>query len=384
MQPSAPPPRSTFLRRYGPMIAILAALALVAGVVFATRGGSPKASSNAAATGGKSRATKALSWTQAEAEGKTKSIDWGSRCDTSTGKLKIPYYFAGQCYAPFSGNNGGATYQGVTARSIKVVLYLPEANDPVLSYIEGAIADTDTNQQTIATVQGYAKFLQSYYETYGRKVDLIPFVATGSALDDVAARADATTIVQTIKPFAVIGGPALTAAFGQEIVANKIFCVDCIPSQPDSFYAQHSPYAIGLDVNADEAQIQLADYIGAQLKGLRRLCRRPGYAPRGPQIRACLHLDRTGFRDSDRSLCPESGEDRREASGPARLRFARHDRLGRADREAQGCRSNVRHLQRRSGCPWISHQGGDQSELLSRVDHLGIRADRYGNLRANL
>ncbi len=216
---------------------------------------------------GKSQATKALSWTQAEAEGKTKSIDWGSRCDTSTGKLKIPYYFAGQCYAPFSGNNGGATYQGVTARSIKVVLYLPEANDPVLSYIEGAIADTDTNQQTIATVQGYAKFLQSYYETYGRKVDLIPFVATGSALDDVAARADATTIVQTIKPFAVIGGPALTAAFGQEIVANKIFCVDCIPSQPDSYYAQHSPYVIGLDMNADEAQIQLADYIGAQLKG---------------------------------------------------------------------------------------------------------------------
>jgi hypothetical protein len=267
MQPSAPPPRSTFLRRYGPMIAILAALALVAGIVFATKGGSPKASSNAAATGSKSHATKALSWTQAEAEGKTKSIDWGSRCDTSTGKLKIPYYFAGQCYAPFSGNNGGATYQGVTARSIKVVLYLPEANDPVLSYIEGAIADTDTNQQTIATVQGYAKFLQSYYETYGRKVDLIPFVATGSALDDVAARADATTIVQTIKPFAVIGGPALTAAFGQEIVANKIFCVDCIPSQPDSFYAQHSPYAIGLDMNADEGQIQLADYIGAQLKG---------------------------------------------------------------------------------------------------------------------
>jgi hypothetical protein len=248
------------------MIAILAALALVAGVVLATRGSGSKASSNAATT--KSHSTgSALSWTQAAAEGKTKAIDWGSRCDTSTGKLKIPYYFAGQCYAPFKGSNGGATYQGVTANSIKVVLYLPEANDPILSFIEGAIADTDTNQQTIETVQGYAKFLQAYYETYGRKIDLIPFTATGSALDDVAARADATTIVQTIKPFAVIGGPVLTAAFGQEIVANKIFCIDCIPSQPDSYYAQHSPYVIGLDMNADEAQIQLADYIGAQLKG---------------------------------------------------------------------------------------------------------------------
>lgn len=267
MQPSAPPQRRVLLRRYGPLIAILAVLVVVAAVVLATRGNGPKASSNAAKTAGRSHSTGALSWAQAAAEGKTTSIDWGSRCDTTTGKLKIPYYFAGQCYAPFKGNNGGATYQGVTARSIKVVLYLPEPRDPVLAYIEGAIADTDTNQQTIATAEGYAKFLQTYDETYGRTIDLIPFVATGPATDDISARADATTIAETIKPFAVIGGPILTAAFGQELVANKIFCIDCLPSQPDSYYAANSPYVIGLDMNADEAQIQLADYIGAQLAG---------------------------------------------------------------------------------------------------------------------
>jgi hypothetical protein len=267
MQPTAPPPRGTFLRRYGPLIAILAVLAVVAGVVVATRGsggsGNGPGTSNTVAG---SHSAGALSWSQAAAEGKTKSITWGSRCDTTTGKLKYPYYFAGQCYAPFTGNNGGATYQGVTARSVKVVLYLAEPHDPILTYIEGSIADTDTNQQTIETVQGYIKFLQAYYETYGRTIDLVPFVATGNATDVVAARADATTIAQTIKPFAVLGGPILTAAFGQEIVANKIFCIDCMPSQPDSYYAQHAPYVIGLGMNADEAQIQLADYIGAQLK----------------------------------------------------------------------------------------------------------------------
>ena len=116
-------------------------------------------------------------------------------------------------------------------------------------------------------MQGYVRFLQTYYETYGRTIDLVPFVATGPATDDVAARADATTIAETIKPFAVLDGPILTAAFGQEIVANKIFCIDCMPSQPNSYYAQHAPYVIGLGMNADEAQIQLADYIGSQLKG---------------------------------------------------------------------------------------------------------------------
>jgi len=265
MQPSAPPQRSVLLRRYGPLIAILVALVVVAAVVLATRGGGQKTNSNGAKTAARTHSSGALSWAQAAAEGKTTSIGWGSRCDTSTGKLKIPYYFAGQCYAPFKGNNGGATYQGVTAHSIKVVLYLAEPHDPVLSYIEGSIADTDTNAQTIATVKGYAKFLQTYYETYGRTIDLIPFVATGPATDDVSARADATTIVETIKPFAVIGGPLLTSAFGQEIVANKIFCIDCIPDQPNGYYAANSPYVIGLGMNADEAQIQLADYIGAQL-----------------------------------------------------------------------------------------------------------------------
>lgn len=267
MQSSAPPPRSAPLRRYGPLAAILVAIVVVAAVVLATRGGSPKANSTAAKAVVRPHLTGALSWTQAAAQGKTNSIDWGSRCDTTTGRLKIPYYFAGPCYAPFHGNNGGATYQGVSAHAIKVVLYLAEPHDPVLSYIEGSIADTDTNAQTIATVEGYARFLQAYYETYGRKIDLIPFVATGASDDDVAARADATSIVDTIKPFAVIGGPILTSAFGQEIVANKIFCIDCLPSQPDGYYAANSPYVIGLAMNADEAQIQLADYIGAQLAG---------------------------------------------------------------------------------------------------------------------
>ena len=41
-----------------------------------------------------------MSWTQAKAEGKTKDIDWGSRCDTTTGKLKYPYYFAGAVLRP--------------------------------------------------------------------------------------------------------------------------------------------------------------------------------------------------------------------------------------------------------------------------------------------
>ena len=140
----------------------------------------------------------------------------------SIGKLKYPSFFAGECYAPFHGNNGGATATGVTAKTIKVVYYVPEANDPILNYIESAIKDTATNAQNIQTMQDWVAFYNHYYETYGRKVQLIPYTASGVADDPVAARADAVTIATNIKPFAVWGGPILTTAFADELAARHV------------------------------------------------------------------------------------------------------------------------------------------------------------------
>src|SRR5258708_39705494 len=132
MQPPTipPPPSRVLLRRYGPLIAILAVLGVVAGVLLSSQGG-PKASGTTTTAGG-AHSAGAISWSQAAAEGKTKSIDWGSRCDTTTGRLKYPYYFAGQCYAPFKGNNGGATYHEGTTPSANVMLYLTPPPHPVL------------------------------------------------------------------------------------------------------------------------------------------------------------------------------------------------------------------------------------------------------------
>src|SRR4051794_6100962 len=199
------------VRRSGPAVILVVAVVAAAVIAVVNRGGG---STTASTTGTTVPATAAgfepagaLSWSQAKAEGKTAAINWGARCDTATGRLKYPSFFAGECYAPFVGDNGGSTYQGVTANSIKVVLYLPEEHDPVLSFAYGAIGASDTNAQTAQTVQDFVTFFQTYYETYGRKVDLVPYSATGTILDEVAARADAVHIAEAIKPFAVVGGP---------------------------------------------------------------------------------------------------------------------------------------------------------------------------------
>ncbi len=42
------------------------------------------------------------------------SINWGPNCDTTLGTVKIPYTYASPCAKPFTGDNGGATADGVT------------------------------------------------------------------------------------------------------------------------------------------------------------------------------------------------------------------------------------------------------------------------------
>jgi hypothetical protein len=258
------------LRRSGPLIGILVAVVAAGVVVGINRG---KSSSNATTTttlpsaASDFRPAGVLSWSQAKDEGKTASIDWGARCDTTTGKLMFPSFFAGECYAPFSGDNGGATYQGVTGSSIKVVLYLPQDHDPILSFAYGSIGTSDTNAQTSQTIQDFVTFFQTYYETYGRKVELVPYTATGTILDEVAARADAVHIAESIKPFAVVGGPLLTNAFADELTARKILCLDCTPGQPDAWYAARAPYVWGVTIGPEQAQQVLAEYIGKRLAG---------------------------------------------------------------------------------------------------------------------
>ena len=269
MSPITPPPaRAGFLKRFGPLIAIVVGAAVVAVVVVTTRS-SNSVSGNASPTTTSATPAKAppgvVSFTQAKVAGTVNSIRWGDRCDVATGKLKYPSFFAGDCYAPFAGDNGGATAQGVTATTIKVVFYLPEQSDPILNYITSAIKDTATNQQTIDTMQNWVVFYNHYFETYGRKVEMIPYVATGQSNDPVAARADAVTVATDIKPFAVWGGPILTTAFADELAAQHTLCIDCGSGDTNSYFVQRSPYVWALNILPEQQITHVAEYLKKQV-----------------------------------------------------------------------------------------------------------------------
>ena len=219
--------------------------------------------STEAAGGGK--VTYPLSFSDAKTKGVT--VDWGSRCDTKTGRVAVPDFFAAECYAPFTGDNGGASAEGVTGDTITIAVYQGVANDPIISYITDAIKVQDTNAQQADTMTNMVNYFETYYETYGRKVKLEFVEGTGIANDETAARADAVHIAEDIKPFMVWGGPALTSAFADELAARGVSCLACTPGQPPDWYVQRDPYVWGIATGAEQAQVHVLEMIHKQLVG---------------------------------------------------------------------------------------------------------------------
>ncbi|MFM7871425.1 MAG: hypothetical protein ACKPBG_07055 [Actinomycetota bacterium] len=260
------------LKKWGPLAAIAVVAAAIIAVVASSGGGddeetavsSPVASTEAPTADGEWQYP--LSYPEAEELGIAETIDWGERCDTERGRLAVVDYFAPFCMAPFEGDNGGATATGVTGDTITIVHYQGPDNDPVIAYITDAIKADDTNAQEFDTVANLLPYFERYYEFYGRKVEIVRYESTGLATDEVTARADAQRIAEEYSPFAVLGGPALTNAFADELAAREIVCISCGGGSAE-WFAERDPYVWGIDGSAAQKQVHVAEFIGKQLAG---------------------------------------------------------------------------------------------------------------------
>ena len=272
------------LKKWGP-IGVLIAIIVIVGAVIASSGGddgesvtSEPATSEvplASEAPADSTPTSSDTWeyplTFAEAQETLSAeafaaIDWGSRCDVELGTVAVPDFFAPACMAPFTGDNGGATAQGVTADEITIVHYQGPDSDPIINYITAAVKVDETNADESATVQGFIDYFETYYEFYGRKIKYISYESSGLANDEVTARADAQRIVEDYKPFAVVGGPALTNAFGDELAARQTLCISCGGGTAE-WFAERNPYVWALDGSAEQKQVHVVEFIGKQLAG---------------------------------------------------------------------------------------------------------------------
>ncbi len=297
------------MKRWGPIAGVVAIVAIGGGVLIATNGDDSDSSDTGAnttvidadTTAGSDSTTSTepgdvvtypLSYSQAVEQGIESTIDWGERCDTTTGRIAVPDYFRPECYAPFDGDNGGATAPGVTADEITIVFYEGQESDPIIAYITDAIAVDDTNQQQFATMAEIVRYYETYYELYGRTINLITFEGTGGATDDIAARADAAAIDEQYHPFAVLGGPDLTSAFADELAAREILCIGCTPGEMPEFYTERDPYIYGLDGSSIQKQTHVLEFLQKQIIG--KNAEHGGDAVKDkPRVFGYIYLERT-------------------------------------------------------------------------------------------
>ena len=180
-----------------------------------------------------------------------------SSCDAKTGRIKFQFYGAAPCVRPWSDgdDNGGATAQGVTADSIKVVVLVPPADKDRAS-TNGGIKNQATGANGLSrdAVLDENAVLAHSYQTWGRTIEYEFVEASGT--DETAQRADAVNVIGK-KPFAVLD-TALYASGGGGLVFEQAVKSSGLPVYPNATSPTDllKPY-----------EVNMAEWAGKQLVG---------------------------------------------------------------------------------------------------------------------
>ncbi|MGH2685255.1 MAG: ABC transporter substrate-binding protein, partial [Actinomycetota bacterium] len=216
----------------------------------------------------------AITWSMAQRDGL--DVEFGETCDRESGLVAIPFLFRTECFAAVA-DNGGATTPGVTADSIKVVAWLPAEDDPVRSLVLRRVGFDASNAELREAYAGFVEIFQRTYQTYGRTVQLEFVEASGSILDNTAARADAVRAAEDLDAFAVLGGPIIGSAWTEELHARGVVCIACpgiSEPEPTVFTVPPTGGQIRDHLTAYVAQKlggETARYAGEELRGEERV-----------------------------------------------------------------------------------------------------------------
>ncbi len=251
-----PPQRSSALKRYGPLLAVVAVIGVIAAVTMRSRTDSKDTASSDGTAPVGSSANLPMLYNEAKARGADLSV-YGDNCDPNTGRIKMPSIFAPPCVPEWKGgDNGGATYQGVTKDKVIIAEYIPQTGGDLAALLQGLL---DPREQVEQTQEAYRRMFNDLFETYGREVVIVPVEGSGSAGDETAARADAIKVAEEIGAFASLGGPALAQSYADELASRGVLCIACGQGVPDSKFQANAPYMWGPLATPEEFLLNLGD-----------------------------------------------------------------------------------------------------------------------------
>jgi hypothetical protein len=177
------------------------------------------------------------------------------------GVRQLPFSdYATPCVGKFEGDNKGATWNGVTKDTIKIVyLYDPSASSSALAPIlaEAGFPDGPTTEKTLKT---FTEYFNKTFELYGRKVVLERLDIAGT--DQESSCADAAKAADQMKAFAVVsaGEPFTSCA-----VQRKLFIPLGNVYYAEPWMQKLHPYVWHVLPACDPPAADMADYVGKRL-----------------------------------------------------------------------------------------------------------------------
>ena len=242
--------------------------------------------------------------------------------------------YAAACVDKFNGNNGGATYRGVTADAIKIVIRkTADSGGPSAQTVDQAnkAAGRASRTEYLQFVDKYwLPYFNKMYELYGRKVVFVEYGSTQSnGVDEAQSKgkdgacADADTIASSIKAF---GDLLFTTGFQEsqpfaECAKEKggIWVPLGAPYYPEGAipdpkgvnltgvsYRSWDPYVWSTVMNCEQIAYDVAEYMGKRLNNrLAKWAKDPAYqkekrvfgtyVPDNPGYQHCVNVNESTF-----------------------------------------------------------------------------------------
>jgi hypothetical protein len=157
-------------------------------------------------------------------------------------------------------DNGGATARGVTKDKI-IVTWFRSQSDPATDAALQAAGATDNETDQRRIYASLVRHFNHHNETYGREVVIKEVQASGKDTNEAAMKSDALKIAKEIGAFANYGGPNVLAA---ELAQLGVVCA-CTTSAAEAFYTANPPYIFASLPTLEDYYIHFAEYIGKRL-----------------------------------------------------------------------------------------------------------------------
>ena len=221
-------------RRYLPLAVLIGAQVLIIVLVPSTTPSQGAAAASGGAGGGA-----AVGFSGATGTGDRTHCVGGREFSTS-----IDYY-APPCTAGTIGktfDNGGATYQGVTDKTITIVDFYADAGAIVDTILRGEglyVSQAQTEQVNAA----FENFVNSHYVLWGRKIKIVTYNSTCQTVppDTSCLLAEMDTLVQTYHPYAVAWGTTLCSACFARLAQDHTIALGGVGFS-DAFAQANAPY----------------------------------------------------------------------------------------------------------------------------------------------